>query len=71
MANLVDGFEDSFGMELLSTVHWVVRFEGADTLEKTVRHVWTWNRRKRKFTERQIEIARERLASQGWIAVDA
>lgn len=69
VAALVDGFEDSFGMELLATVHWVVRFEQADTPEKTVKHVWDWNDRKRQFTERHIEIARARLAQLGWIAV--
>ena len=67
VARLVDGYEDSFGMELLATVHWVAAKEGARTPEETVALVHGWNERKRQFSERQIGKARARLAEQGWI----
>lgn len=67
VAKLVDGYEDSFGMELLATVHWVVAKEGARTLSETVNKVHDWNERKKRFSERQIEKARARLLDQGWI----
>lgn len=67
VARLVDGYEDSFGMELLATVHWVAAKEGARTPEETVALVHGWNERKRQFSERQIEKARTRLSEQGWI----
>ena len=67
VANLVDGYEDSFGMELLATVHWVVAKDGARTLPETIEKVHGWNERKKQFSERQIEKARMRLAEQGWI----
>ena len=33
VSDLISGFETPFGMELLSTVHWVARQEGAKTLD--------------------------------------
>lgn len=67
VARLVDGYEDSFGMELLATVHWVIAKDGARTLSETVDKVHDWNERKKQFSERQIEKARARLVDQGWI----
>lgn len=67
VARLVDGYEDSFGMELLATVHWVAAKEGARTPEEIVARVHGWNERKRQFSERQIEKARMRLVDQGWL----
>ena len=67
VARLVDGYEDSFGMELLATVHWVIAKDGARTLPETVAKVHDWNERKKQFSERQIEKAQARLFEQGWI----
>ena len=66
VANLILGFETSFCMELLSTVHWVVTKEGAETVEDTVTKVHQWNKRKHMFKPQHIEIARERLSDAGW-----
>lgn len=68
VANLVDGFETPFGLELLATVHWVVTREGADTAEKALAGVRAWNERKKVFTERQVAIAFDTLKSKGWLA---
>lgn len=63
---LVDGFESSFGLELLSTVHWVMKHESVTTLDDLVEAVYAWNPRKRRFTRRQIGIAAGVLAKTGW-----
>jgi O-acetyl-ADP-ribose deacetylase (regulator of RNase III) len=68
VAALVDGFESPFGLELLSTVHWVMRHEPVRTLPDVVARTYAWNDRKRQFTPRQIAIAVEVLASHGWVA---
>jgi len=66
VADLVDGFESPFGLELLSTVHWVVRREPVHTLPDVVARTYAWNDRKRRFTPRQIGIAVDVLANKGW-----
>lgn len=67
VANLVEGFETSFGMELLTTVHWVMAHEGARD-EDVVAAVHGWNPRKRMFEDEQIQLAVERLRDEGWLA---
>jgi len=67
VANLVNGFETPYGLELLATVHWVATREGADTAEKAFAGVRGWNDRKKVFTERQVAIAFETLKSKGWL----
>jgi O-acetyl-ADP-ribose deacetylase (regulator of RNase III) len=68
VAELVDGFETPYGLELLATVHWVATREGADTREKALARVRAWNDRKKVFTERQVAIAFDTLKSKGWLA---
>ena len=67
VAELVDGFETPFGLELLSTVHWVCTRDQARDASEVVSKVYSWNERKRQFTPRQILLAREMLARKGWI----
>jgi len=67
VTRLVAGFESPFGLELLSTVHWVVSDENAHTVDDVVSRTYAWNERKRQFTERQIALAVKALESQGWI----
>ena len=67
VAALVDGFESSFGLELLATVHWVVDREAARTGDAIAEGVHAWNERKRRFSRRQIRIATDRLREQEWI----
>lgn len=63
---LVDGFESPFGLELLSTVHWIMRHEPVHALPDVVARTYAWNDRKRQFTPRQIGIAADVLIRQGW-----
>ena len=66
---LVDGFESSFGLELLSTVHWIVDEEEALNDDEIISHTYAWGRHKRQFSERQIRLALEVLRANGWIGV--
>ena len=68
VAELVEGFESPFGLELLSTVHWVVKHEPVSTLDDVVECTYAWNPRKRQFTPRQIGIAVNLLSQKGWTA---
>jgi O-acetyl-ADP-ribose deacetylase (regulator of RNase III) len=67
VADLVQGFETPFGLELLATVHWVVTREDAATQERAVRLTYAWNERKRRFSKNQIGLALDVLASKRWI----
>ena len=72
VSELVEGFESSFGLELLSTVHWVISEEAAETLEDVVKRTYAWNDRKQQFSRRQIELVINVLSRKGWIEnVDA
>ena len=65
---LVEGFESPFGLELLSTVHWVITREGADTPEDIRQRIYAWSPGKRRFTPRQIALATRVLRDQGWVS---
>jgi O-acetyl-ADP-ribose deacetylase (regulator of RNase III) len=67
VVELVEGFESPYGLELLSTVHWVARRETAHTLDELCAKTYAWNERKRQFTSRQIGLAADVLAEKGWI----
>jgi O-acetyl-ADP-ribose deacetylase (regulator of RNase III) len=68
VADLIKGFETTFGMELLSTVHWVATREKAATAEAAVTKIHDWNPRKRMFEPRHIRLAWERLREAGWLS---
>lgn len=68
VAELVEGFESPFGLELLSTVHWVMKNEPVNTMDEVVNHTYAWNDRKRQFTPRQIALAVGVLTNKGWVA---
>jgi hypothetical protein len=68
VATLVDGFETPFGLELLSTIHWIVQENSARTLDDVVTQTYAWNDRKKQFTPRQIRLAVDVLIEKGWIA---
>lgn len=66
--DLVDGFESSFGLELLTSVHWVAASEAsAARPDEIVRLTYGWNERKKQFSRRQIELALRVLSEQGWV----
>ena len=67
VAKLVDGFETPFGLELLSTVHWIVKNENASNLEEVISKIYNWYERKKQFSEKQIKIALDVLIKNNWI----
>lgn len=67
VTDLVEGFESPFGMELLSTVHWVANEQNPQTLDHLVAHTYAWNERKRQFSRRQIKLAFDVLSEKGLI----
>jgi hypothetical protein len=68
VGKLVEGFETPFGLELLATVHWVVKHEKATSAEDAAAKAYAWNDRKKRFSPRQISIAFETLRAKGWLA---
>lgn len=68
VGKLVEGFETPFGLELLSSVHWVASRENVRSVEDAVSEVYAWNERKRRFSKRQIAIAFHTLEKKGWLA---
>jgi O-acetyl-ADP-ribose deacetylase (regulator of RNase III) len=67
VADLVEGFETPFGLELLSTVHWVASREPVNTPNDVIDRTYAWGIRKRQFSERQLYLALDRLIKQTWI----
>lgn len=75
VSRLIEGYESTYGLELLATVHWAaVRDEegGRRThplaLDDVESVVGSWNQRKeRLFTPQHLAKAHERLQQQGWL----
>lgn len=69
VAALVEGFESAFGLELLSTVHWVMKNEAVDSIDEVVKRTYAWGDHKRRFTSRQIALAADVLVRERWATV--
>lgn len=74
VADLIEGFETPYGMELLATVHWVAHYGGrqGEALATDVRAatnvVHAWNPRKRNiFKPDHVRAAWNQLAQRGWM----
>ena len=74
VADLIEGFETPYGMELLATVHWVAHYGGrqgeapAADVDATINVVHAWNPRKRHiFKPNHIRAAWMQLAHRGWM----
>ena len=67
VSDVVCGFESSFGLELLATVHWVAAEHPSSTEDEVIAHTYAWNPRKRQFSERQIRLALQVLEERGWL----
>jgi O-acetyl-ADP-ribose deacetylase (regulator of RNase III) len=70
VAQLIEGFESQNGMELLSTVHWVVTQESESellTIERLIEKVHGWNQRKSLMKPAHILAAWNRLKEQNWL----
>ncbi|MDE2767137.1 MAG: macro domain-containing protein [Chloroflexota bacterium] len=67
VSELVEGFESSFGLELLSTVHWVATEHPLATRDELIDQTYDWDHRKRRFSKRQIRLAIRVLREKGWL----
>ena len=68
---LVEEFETAYGLELLATVHWILDREQPRHFGHLAQLVGAWGPRKRRFTERQLRIAAERLHETDWVTSPA
>ncbi|MDE0103070.1 MAG: hypothetical protein OXN89_11880 [Bryobacterales bacterium] len=66
VADLIEGFESPFGLELLATVHWSVSSDAPESREELVKLVHSWNDRKQRFLPCQIELAADTLRDKRW-----
>lgn len=68
VASLIKGFESPYGMELLSTVHWVVKQKRPKDVDTVVRLVYEWNARKKKIMQdAHIRKTYQVLQQRGWL----
>ncbi|NJL28206.1 MAG: macro domain-containing protein [Thermoanaerobaculia bacterium] len=67
VAELIEGFETPYGMELLATVHWVATREAATTAGEAIDRTYSWSSRKKMFREEHIRMAWDVLCEKGWI----
>jgi O-acetyl-ADP-ribose deacetylase (regulator of RNase III) len=70
VAQLIQGFETPYGMELLATVLWVARTEPAIAWDvtSTAKRVHDWNAHKKaSFSEEHVTVAWEQLRAQAWL----
>jgi O-acetyl-ADP-ribose deacetylase (regulator of RNase III) len=69
VAELIEGYEDPYGMELLSSVHWVMCHDSAarDEVSAAVKAVHAWSERKRKALKAEhLNAAWLRLRETRW-----
>jgi O-acetyl-ADP-ribose deacetylase (regulator of RNase III) len=62
---LIEGFESPFGLELLSTVYWIIKHDNVDieNTDDVVKAVHSWNSRKKKIMNPEhIKIALKRIS---------
>jgi len=71
VTDLIDGYEDPYGLELLSSVHWVTAHnpDAKRSAASAAREVQAWNAHKRLALKTEhLTKAWQRLTEQGWIA---
>jgi len=67
VVDLIEGFETPFGMELLSSVHWVITRGKATSVDAAITEIYTWSDRKKMFNNDHIRIAWNVLHEKGWM----
>jgi hypothetical protein len=70
LQTLIDGFQTPYGMELLSTVHWVANHEdGINTSADALKSIQAWSPRKKKLMQvGHVAAAWERLVEERWVS---
>lgn len=71
VSELLDGYETPYGMELLSSIHWVATKENQAARSDpivAVQHVHAWNKRKSALMKSEhIDAAWRTLRDKGWL----
>lgn len=71
VASLIEGYETPYGMELLSSVHWVAKVEcpeARNDVNAAIREVHAWNPRKRQLMQSvHIRAAWDTLHKKSWL----
>lgn len=69
VSDLIAGYETPYGVELLSSVHWVAQEDqrARQDAQCAAERVHAWNERKRTFRTEHIALAWEQLHEQQWI----
>lgn len=68
VSDLIEGYESPYGVELLATVHWVVKQEQANTPEQAFQAIQHWNDRKKGLMSLEhVTFAWDQLKSHGWL----
>lgn len=71
VAQLIEGFETPYGMELLASLHWLATHREckARDADEALRDLHAWNDRKKQvFKASHAAIAWKRLVDEGWIS---
>lgn len=69
VAELIEGYQSPFGMELLASVHWVATRENAASANEALEKVQAWNPRKKQLMKQaHVAAAWQHLASLGWFS---
>jgi len=72
VSDLIEGFETPYGMELLSSVHWLVVHDQppVNREDAAIDRIHEWSPRKfRMFKPNHIRVAWQRLKEHGWLAI--
>ncbi len=66
LSKLIQGYESPYGLELLSSVHWLARHEKHSSVEKVISAMRGWNDHKRNsFADESVRVAYTRLVDDG------
>jgi O-acetyl-ADP-ribose deacetylase (regulator of RNase III) len=71
LSRLIEGFETPYGLELLSSIHWLAAHADPPTRDEheAATALASWNERKRTmFRPEHVRVAWDRLESENWIA---
>lgn len=68
VAELIEGYQSPYGMELLASVHWVATREDAANSEQALEKIQNWNLRKKQIMQAShVAAAWDQLVSSGWV----
>ena len=68
VAELIEGYQSPYGMELLATVHWVATQEQVTDATAAIAKIGEWNDRKRTLMQpAHIHAAWQQLHANGWL----